>query len=99
MLAEKLKLENDQNAQLRHQVAQLLQLEQDQELQMQQQNSTIETLQVSCALIINHPSQNDNVCPIIYCSDFFCFISATFVFHLIGLNRLSLYNVVIPFSY
>ena len=46
MLAEKLKLEKDQNAQLRRQVAQLVQLEQDHESKMEQQNSKIETLQV-----------------------------------------------------
>lgn len=53
MLAEKLKLEKDQNTQLRHQLAQLVQLEKDQELQMQQRNSTIETLQVSWCSSVN----------------------------------------------
>ncbi|GMP25863.1 hypothetical protein CsSME_00002526 [Camellia sinensis var. sinensis] len=46
MLAEKHKIEKDQNAQLRNQVAQLLQSEQDQKLQIQQHDSTIQTLQV-----------------------------------------------------
>lgn len=46
MLAEKHKIEKDQNAQLRNQVAQLLQMEQDQKLQIQQRDSTIENLQV-----------------------------------------------------
>lgn len=45
MLAEKHKIEKDQNAQLRNQVAQLLQSEQDQKLQIQQHDSTIRTLQ------------------------------------------------------
>lgn len=45
MLAEKHKIEKDQNAQLRNQVAQLLQSEQDQKLQIQQHDSTIQTLQ------------------------------------------------------
>ncbi|KAL6959447.1 Kinesin-like protein KIN-14B, variant 2 [Sarracenia purpurea var. burkii] len=44
-LAEKHRLEKDQNAQLRNQVAQLLQLEQEQKLQIQQRDSTIQTLQ------------------------------------------------------
>ncbi|XP_057492664.1 kinesin-like protein KIN-14B [Actinidia eriantha] len=45
MLAEKHKIEKDQNAQLRNQVAQLLQLEQDQKVQIQQHESTMQTLQ------------------------------------------------------
>ncbi|GFS35072.1 kinesin like protein for actin based chloroplast movement 1 [Actinidia rufa] len=45
MLAEKHKIEKDQNAQLRNQVAQLLQLEQDQKVQIQQRESTMQTLQ------------------------------------------------------
>ncbi|GMJ04021.1 kinesin like protein for actin based chloroplast movement 1, KINESIN CDKA;1 ASSOCIATED 1 [Hibiscus trionum] len=45
MLADKHKIEKEQNAQLRNQVAQLLQSEQDQKLQMQQYDSTIQTLQ------------------------------------------------------
>lgn len=45
MLAEKHKIEKDQNTQLRNQVAQLLQLEQDQKLQIQQRDSTVQTLQ------------------------------------------------------
>ncbi|OMO73007.1 hypothetical protein COLO4_27349 [Corchorus olitorius] len=45
MLADKHKIEKEQNAQLRNQVAQLLQSEQDQKLQLQQRDSTIQTLQ------------------------------------------------------
>ncbi|KAF2283908.1 hypothetical protein GH714_017119 [Hevea brasiliensis] len=45
MLLDKHKIEKEQNAQLRNQVAQLLQMEQEQKLQMQQRDSTIETLQ------------------------------------------------------
>ncbi|KAE9450470.1 hypothetical protein C3L33_17632, partial [Rhododendron williamsianum] len=43
--AEKHKIEKDQNAQLRNQVALLLQLEQDHKLQIQQRDSTVQTLQ------------------------------------------------------
>ncbi|KAL8127516.1 hypothetical protein AgCh_014432 [Apium graveolens] len=57
MLAEKLKLEKDQNTQLRHQLAQLVQLEQDQKLQMQQRNSTIETLQAELKSIESRLSE------------------------------------------
>lgn len=46
MLADKHKIEKEQNAQLRNQVAQLLQLEQEQKLQIQQRDSTVHTLQV-----------------------------------------------------
>lgn len=46
MLEDKHKIEKEQNAQLRNQVAQLLQSEQEQKLQMQQYDSTIQTLQV-----------------------------------------------------
>ncbi|EOX91954.1 Kinesin like protein for actin based chloroplast movement 1 isoform 1 [Theobroma cacao] len=45
MLADKHKIEKEQNAQLRNQVAQLLQSEQDQKVQMQQYDSMIQTLQ------------------------------------------------------
>lgn len=45
MLVDKLKIEKEQNAQLRNQVAQLLQLEQDQKMQIQQRDLTIQTLQ------------------------------------------------------
>ncbi|XP_058184981.1 kinesin-like protein KIN-14B [Rhododendron vialii] len=45
MLTEKHKIEKDQNAQLRNQVALLLQLEQDHKLQIQQRDSTVQTLQ------------------------------------------------------
>ncbi|KAF5764033.1 putative minus-end-directed kinesin ATPase [Helianthus annuus] len=45
MLAEKHKIEKDQNNDLRNQVAPLLQQVQDQKLQIQQHDSTIETLQ------------------------------------------------------
>lgn len=51
MLADKLKIEKEQNAQLRNQVAQLLQLEQDQKMQIQQQDLTIQTLQVGLPLL------------------------------------------------
>lgn len=46
MLLDKHKIEKEQNAQLRNQVAQLLQLEQDKKTQIQQQELTIQTLQV-----------------------------------------------------
>ncbi|KAL2521761.1 Kinesin-like protein KCA1 [Forsythia ovata] len=45
MLADKHKIEKDQNAQLRNQVTQLLQVEQDQKLLIQQRDSTIQILQ------------------------------------------------------
>ncbi|KAI9166163.1 hypothetical protein LWI28_027307 [Acer negundo] len=45
MLTDKHKIEKEQNAQLRNQVAQLLQLEQEQKMQIQQRDSTIQTLQ------------------------------------------------------
>ncbi|XP_058088573.1 kinesin-like protein KIN-14L isoform X2 [Magnolia sinica] len=45
MLADKQKIEKEQNAQLRNQVAQLLQLEQDQKMQIQEQDLTIQALQ------------------------------------------------------
>ncbi|KDP29758.1 hypothetical protein JCGZ_18693 [Jatropha curcas] len=45
ILADKHKIEKEQNAQLRNQVAQLLQMEQEQKMQMQQRDSTIQTLQ------------------------------------------------------
>ncbi|KAJ6739901.1 KINESIN-LIKE PROTEIN KIN-14A-RELATED [Salix purpurea] len=45
MIADKHKVEKEQNAQLRNQIAQLLQMEQDQKLIMQQNDSTIQTLQ------------------------------------------------------
>ncbi|XP_017252657.1 kinesin-like protein KIN-14B isoform X2 [Daucus carota subsp. sativus] len=57
MLAEKLKLEKDQNAQLRLQVAQLVQLEQDHESKMEQQNSKIETLQAELKSIESQMSE------------------------------------------
>ncbi|KAI3409588.1 uncharacterized protein J3R85_019130 [Psidium guajava] len=46
MLEDKHKIEKEQNAQLRNQIAQLVQLEQDQKLQIQQQDSNIQSLQV-----------------------------------------------------
>lgn len=52
MLAEKHKIEKDQNAQLRNQVALLLQLEQDHKLQIQQRDSTVQTLQVGHVLTL-----------------------------------------------
>ncbi|KAJ8771171.1 hypothetical protein K2173_025764 [Erythroxylum novogranatense] len=45
MLADKHKIEKEQNAQLRNQLAQLLQMEQEQKFQIQQRDSTIQTLQ------------------------------------------------------
>jgi hypothetical protein len=51
MLVDKHKIEKEQNAQLRNQVAQLLQLEQDQKLQIQQRDMTIQTLQVGIIYI------------------------------------------------
>ncbi|KAK6923280.1 Kinesin motor domain [Dillenia turbinata] len=45
MLAEKHKIEKDQNAQLRNQVAQLLQLEQEQKMQIRERDLTIQSLQ------------------------------------------------------
>lgn len=46
MLTEKHRIEKEQNAQLRNQVAQLLHMEQEQKLQIQERDSTVETLQV-----------------------------------------------------
>lgn len=46
MLADKHKIEKDQNGQLRNQVAQLLQVEQEQKLQIQERDSTIQNLKV-----------------------------------------------------
>ncbi|KAF8404705.1 hypothetical protein HHK36_009593 [Tetracentron sinense] len=46
ILADKYKIEKDQNAQLRNQVAHLLQLEQDQKMQIQQRDLTIQALQL-----------------------------------------------------
>ncbi|KAK9166861.1 hypothetical protein Scep_002052 [Stephania cephalantha] len=45
-LMEKYRIEKDQNAQLRNQVAHLLQLEQEQKMHIEQQESIIQTLQV-----------------------------------------------------
>ncbi|XVF59093.1 hypothetical protein PTKIN_Ptkin07bG0247200 [Pterospermum kingtungense] len=45
LLSDKHKLEKEQNAQLRNQIAQLLQSAQDQKWQMQQRDSTIQSLQ------------------------------------------------------
>ncbi|XP_010484356.1 PREDICTED: kinesin-like protein KIN-14B [Camelina sativa] len=45
MVADKHKIEKEQNSQLRNQIAQLLQFEQEQKLQVQQQDSTIQSLQ------------------------------------------------------
>ncbi|XP_028754551.1 kinesin-like protein KIN-14B [Neltuma alba] len=45
MLVDKHKIEKEQNAQLRNQVAQLHQLEQEQKLHIQEQDSTIQSLQ------------------------------------------------------
>ena len=46
MLSDKLKLEKEQNTQLRNQVGHLLQLEQDQKMQIHERDLTIQTLQV-----------------------------------------------------
>ncbi|XP_065873020.1 kinesin-like protein KIN-14B isoform X2 [Euphorbia lathyris] len=54
MLSDKLKIEKEQNNQLRTQVAQLLQMEQEHKMKMQQQDSTIQALQ---AKIKNMESQ------------------------------------------
>lgn len=54
MLADKHRIEKEQNSQLRNQVAQLLQLEQDQKMQIQQRDSTIQTLQVGLMLNFLH---------------------------------------------
>lgn len=51
MLADKHKIEKEQNAQLRNQVAQLLQLEQEQKMQIQRRDSTIQTLQAKISSI------------------------------------------------
>ncbi|KAL8143465.1 hypothetical protein V2J09_016497 [Rumex salicifolius] len=45
MLTDKYKIEKEQNAQLRNQIAQLLQVEQEQKVQIQQRDSTIQNLQ------------------------------------------------------
>ncbi|ERN00937.1 kinesin-like protein KIN-14L isoform X1 [Amborella trichopoda] len=45
MLSDKQKIEKEQNAQLRNQVAYLLQVEQDQKIQIQEKDSMIQTLQ------------------------------------------------------
>ena len=46
MLAEKHKIEKEQNNQLRDQISQLLKVEQEQKLKMQEHNLTIQSLQV-----------------------------------------------------
>lgn len=46
LLADKLKIEKEQNAELRNQVAHLLQLEKDQKIQIQERDLNIQTLQV-----------------------------------------------------
>lgn len=51
MVADKHKIEKEQNSQLRNQIAQLSQLEQEQKLQVQQQDSTIQNLQVGNSLV------------------------------------------------
>lgn len=52
MLADKQKIEREQNAQLRNQVAQLLQVEQDQKIQIEQRDSTIQALQVGYVCLL-----------------------------------------------
>ncbi|XP_077213519.1 kinesin-like protein KIN-14B isoform X2 [Tasmannia lanceolata] len=54
MLADKQKLEKEQNAQLRNQVAHLLQLEQDQKLQIQERDLTIQVLQAKVKSMESH---------------------------------------------
>lgn len=51
MVADKHKIEMEQNSQLRNQIAQLLLSEEEQKLQVQQQDSTIQNLQVSDSLV------------------------------------------------
>lgn len=51
MLADKHKIEKDQNAQLRNQVTQLLQVEQDQKLLIQKRDSKIQFLQVGTEIM------------------------------------------------
>ena len=46
MLAEKHKIEKEQNNQLRDQISQLLKVEQEQKLKMQERDLTIQSLQV-----------------------------------------------------
>lgn len=46
MLADKHRIEKEQNTQLRNQVSQLLQLEQEQKLQIQERDTAIQNLQV-----------------------------------------------------
>lgn len=50
LLTDKHKIEKEQNAQLRNQVAQLLQLEQEHKIQIQQKDSAIKTFQVGMTL-------------------------------------------------
>ncbi|PQM33184.1 kinesin-like protein KCA2 [Prunus yedoensis var. nudiflora] len=57
MLADKQKIEREQNAQLRNQVAQLLQLEQDQKVQIEQRDSTIQALQAKMKSIESRLSE------------------------------------------
>ncbi|XP_019445395.1 PREDICTED: kinesin-like protein KIN-14B [Lupinus angustifolius] len=51
LLAEKHKIDKEENAQLKNQVAQLLQLEQGQNLLIQQRDSTIQTLQAKIGIL------------------------------------------------
>lgn len=62
MLADKYKIEKEQNAQLRNQVAQLLQSEQEQKIQMQQQDLTNQTLQVIIILILISHLTHFHIC-------------------------------------
>ena len=54
MLADKHRIEKEQNSQLRNQVAHLLQLEQDQKMQLLQRDSMIQMLQVGLMLNFLH---------------------------------------------
>lgn len=48
MLADKHKIEKEQNNQLRDQVSRLLEVEQEQKIKMQECDLTIQSLQVKC---------------------------------------------------
>ncbi|KAK3435586.1 hypothetical protein EUGRSUZ_C00013 [Eucalyptus grandis] len=63
MLPDKHKIEKEQNAQLRNQLAQLAQLEQAQKLQIQQQDSTIQSLQNICHNYLRQPLQSTTIRP------------------------------------
>ncbi|TKY69947.1 Kinesin protein KCA1 [Spatholobus suberectus] len=63
LLADNYKVEKEQNAQLRNQVAHVLQLKQEQNLQIQQRNSTIQSLQAkigSLEIQLNEAHRSSN---------------------------------------